>query len=146
MKTARLRSRMSRISEARIARKVERIILMAGAAPWAPTILVTWAFTGLIVLTIKALIIPGLWRTSLAIALITLLMLISTGFRASDEIGSWISLSGLAFIVALIILWPVTYEVKDRGSVMAYIIFLVFCIACFDYMIDVYERERKEGK
>ncbi len=125
------------------------IIAMPAVARRATCIAILIIFV-LILLTglmVEALITPGLYRTSFAIAIMTLLVLISTGFRGTDRTGSWVFWSSVAFILTWItISWPVTNDVTDKGSVVAYIIFLIFCMAYFDFEIEVYERTRKKQK
>lgn len=134
MKAARLQTMISGISRARITRWVEVIIAMPAVACRATCIaILTYVLILLMGWIVKTLVTPGLCRTSSAIAVMTLLVLISTGFRGNDRTGSWIGWSIVAFFLTLItILWPVTNGVPDKSSVVAYIIFLIFCMEQFD--------------
>ncbi len=93
----------------------------------------------------------GAMATSISVAIMVLTMLIFTDFRAADEkIRSeilWAALRAFqAGLMAYIILSPVTYEVENAKFVMACIITLVFCMACFAFEIDVDERGAKKLK
>mgnify|MGYP000234295666 CR=1 FL=1 len=86
--------------------------------------------------------------TSISVAITVLTVLIYAGFRATDEsTRSWILWSALqafgAGLMAYIILSPITYEVENANFVIAYIVILLFCLAYFDFEIEVYERKRK---
>ena len=123
----------------------ERMVLKVSMM--ATTILVA-----IMILAIQALtVLEGLAWTSIAIALMVLMMLISTDFRAAAEGGrSWILHAALqaflAGLMAYIICSPATYQVEDESLVTACIIPATFLLACFAFEIDVYELKRKWPK
>jgi len=113
----------------------------------------TTILVAIMVLTIQALTM--LEKTTccvpISISLMVLIMLIFIGFRAADE-NKRLDISRAALqvfeagLMAYVVLSPITYEVKNASFVMAYIVTLVFCMACFDFEIEMEERRAKELK
>ena len=106
---------------------------------------------GLIVLMIQALaMMEGpIYLTSITIALMVLMMMVYAGFYDDGEKKGWqISWPALrafeAGLMAYIVLSPVTYKIENVDFVMAYIVTLVFCLAYFDFWIEMDERRAKE--
>lgn len=108
-----------------------------------------FVLAALIVLIIQALVMMEgqTYLVSITIALMVLMMMVYAGFYDDGENTvsgiSWSALQAFgAGLMAYIVLSPITYEVENANFVMAYIVILVFCLACFDFEIEVYERER----
>ena len=113
----------------------------------------TFILAVLIVLMIQALAMMGgpTYLTSITIALMVLMMMVYAGFYDDGEKMGWgISWSAPqafeAGLMAYIVLSPVTYEVENANFVTAYIVILVFCLAYFDFGIEMDERRAKELK